>query len=202
MVEFTLEDAAVFLPKYLTPKEQQGLYSELKKFPEKPFAFYDNNPEFKDDLLQGDCWVGLTAINFATLEKKNISGIIISNSCDVDIKNQRDYSPNILFAPLIKLANFEKMLLNAGQDASVVANKIADIKKQSFTSIFYLPSCANVFEESIVMLDDIHRHPLTDFVKKDKNKLSGLSMTAFYLFLIKLSIHFHRVQEGVHRYVP
>jgi hypothetical protein len=32
------------------------------------------------------------------------------------------------------------------------------------------------------------------------NKIFALTQSAFYLFLIKLSIHFTRFQEGVHRF--
>ena len=201
MVEFSLEDAAVFLPKYLSADQQRGLYSELKNFPNSNFTFYDQSVRFKNDLLQGDGWKGLTAINFMSLDKKDISGIIISNSCDIDITNTRDFDINILFAPLVKLGDFRQLLLKSGQDPTAVENKIHDIKRQYNSSIFYLPECPHVFEESIVLLDDIHRHPLSDFAQKKKTKLSTLTMAAFYLFLIKLSIHFHRVQENVPRQI-
>lgn len=202
MAEINLEDIAVYLPKYLSPTEQKGLYEELKKFPNDSFKFYDETGKFDHELLQGDSWRGLMAINFQTLEKKAISGVVISNSCDVDINNRRAFSPNILFAPLIKLSDFKNLLEANGDSKEIVAAKVLNIKKQFNTSSFYMPECPGKTEESIILLDDIHRHPLSDFKLTEKSKIFTLTQAAFYLFLIKLSIHFHRVQEGVHRYIP
>jgi len=201
MADFSLEEISVFLPKYLSPDEQHGLFDEIKRLP-NDIAFYDRRRDLDDDLLQGDGWRGLVAINFDSLERKSLSGVIVSNSCDVDIKNKRDISPNVLFAPIIRLSDFGALLKASGKTAYQITERLDTIRSQRITSIFYLPKCDGVIDESLILLDDIHRHPLRNFVKVDRAKVFTLTQTAFYLFLIKLSVHFHRVNEGVHRYIP
>lgn len=202
MTDFSFEEISVFLPKYLSPPEQQGLFSQLRNLPHLGSAFYDVSKTFENDLLQSDGWRGLTAINFYTLEKKNISGVIISNSCDVDITNKRDISPNVLFAPIIRLEDFAQLLRTSKFSDDYIAQRLEVIRSQKLTSIFHLPKLNGVIDESIILLDDIHQHPLQDFVKTERQKLFTLSQAAFYLFLIKLSVHFHRINESVHRYIP
>ena len=201
MAEFSYEDISVFLPKYLSPEEQQGLFKEIKKFPDS-FVFFDNSHQFDSELLQGDGWRGLVAINFQTLDKKVVSGVVISNSCDIDIRNKRDFNPNILFAPILKLESVKQKLLDGKKSEEYIEERFSVIRKQRLTSMFYIPEKDGVINESVILLDDIHRHPLDDFVATEKTKLFTLSQAAFYLFLIKLSIHFHRVHEGVHRFIP
>jgi hypothetical protein len=201
MAELDLEQVAVLLPHYLSAQEKGALFEELKRFPSK-IAFYDVTDRHGHDLLQGDGWRGFVAIDFDTVEKKAVSGLIISNSCDIDAANKRDLVPNILFAPIIKLARFAQALREGGKDDQYVENKLAAIRLQHVTSILYLPRLEGVCEESLVYLDDIQRHPLSHFAAADRTKLFTLTQAAFYVFIIKMSIHFTRIQEGVHRFIP
>lgn len=200
MAEPSLEEAAAFLPKWLSPKEQKGLFDEIKRFPEK-LNFFDLTTTHQQSLLQGDGWRGLVAINFQSVEKKTVSGVVISNSCDIDINNAHDTSPNVLFIPLVKLTKFVDVLKQAGKNDEEIAAKVVQIKQQRITSLFYFPKCADVMDDSILILDDVHRHPLSDFVQANKTKLFTLTQAAFWLFLMKLSIHFHRINENVHRHI-
>ena len=113
------EQIKSYLPSYLTPENKAELFSELKKFPNN-FNYY--LCPHKETYLQGDAWRGFVAINFHTQESKMVSGVIISNSCDITPEN-----------------------------------------------------------------------PST------KERLFVLNQFGFYLFLIKLSIHFTRFQEDVNR---
>lgn len=201
MAEFGFEDISVFLPKYLSPEQQKGLFEELKRFP-KNVAFYDPSPKLKESTLQGDGWKGLIAINFDTLVKKAVSGVIISNSCDIDLKNKHDHSPNVLFAPIVNLAGFIDILRKEGKAEDELAQKLDVIRNQRISSLFYLPRFDGVIEESIIVLDDIHRHPLHDFIKTQRAKLFTLTQIGFYIFVIKISIHFHRLNEGLTRFIP
>jgi len=201
MAEFSLEELSVFLPKYLSPEKQQGLFEELKQFP-KNVAFYDPSHDLKQSVLQGDGWKGLIAINFETLAKKPVSGVIISNSCDIDVKNDHDHAPNVLFAPIVSLAGFIEILRKAGKTEHELTVKLDVIRRQRISSLFHLPKYNGVIEESIIVLDDIHRHPLNDFIKTDRAKLFTLTQLGFYIFVFKMSIHFHRLNEGLARFVP
>ena len=202
MAEFSFEEISVFLPKYLSPSKQQGLFDELKRFPDKVSYYTPVATLGEDEFLQGDGWRGLIAIDFDTLEKKAVSGVIISNSCDIAVANKHDHMPNVLFAPIVRLSGFLDILRGAGSTDGDIEKKTAVIRRQSISSMFYLPSCANVIDESIIVLDDVHRHPLKHFVGSPRTRLFRLTQFAFYLFIIKLSIHFHRINEGVERFIP
>jgi hypothetical protein len=54
-------------------------------------------------------------------------------------------------------------------------------------------------EDHIALLDDLHTLPLGMFQKADRPKLFTLSQVGFYLFVVKLSIHFCRFSEGISR---
>lgn len=196
MSEDLFEQVKLFLPKYLTPTQKSDLFAELSKFPDN-FNFYFNPQD--DDPLQGDGWRGLVAINFTTLEKRELSGVVLSNSCDISPANSREVDVQVLFAPLMKLSAFGEVLRGAGKDVAQVDSTLYDVRRQRLTSIFYLPALSGVVEESIILLDDVHGHPLDDFLGCDRQRLFSLNQYAFYLFLMKLSIHFCRFQEGFAR---
>jgi hypothetical protein len=197
--EEIFEQVSLFLPKYLTPSQKQDLYSEMLRFPGTT-QFYLHRPDLRDQLLQGDGWQGFIAINFHTGQRKDVSGVILSNSCDVSTDNSRSLPVNILFAPLVNLSQYEQLLLANGKSPAQVGSQFNEIRNQKVTSMFYLPRLSGVIEESIILLDDIHVHPLRDFLEVSHEPLFQLNQFAFYLFLIKLSIHFCRFQEGIQRF--
>lgn len=193
------EQIRLFLPKYLTPEESRELFSELSKFPDN-LNFYLNRAELHDQLLQGDGWRGFIAIDFATGTRRPVSGLIMSNSCDISPENRRDLPVNVLFSPLLRLDAFMERLRTTGKTETQLETILVNIRKQRMTSMFYLPQHGDVIPESIVLLDNIHAHPLQDLLAQRPTKLFTLNQYAFYIFLIKLSIHFSRFQEGVRRF--
>ena len=201
MRENLFEKIKQYLPKYLTPEHQRELFSELQRFQADPNSIkYYLEERVVNDYLQGDGWKGFIAIKFETLKKKTVSGVIISNSCDIDLANLRDFDPKVLFVPLIKLSKYVSLLKETGKDETYIISKLENIKKQRTSSIFYFPAYNNLMEESITTLDDIHQHPLSSFHETEKSKIFTLSQCGFYIFLIKLSIHFTRFNEGITRF--
>jgi hypothetical protein len=198
MPEDIFEQIKLFLPKYLTPSEQRELFQELKSFPDNR-AFYLPPGALVEELLQGDGWKGFVAINFLTLEKKTVSGLILSNSCDIDARNERTLPTSVLFAPLIALARYRQRLIDAGKTDEQADATLRSIRVQHISNLFFLPPGPYGPEESIVLLDDIHAHPLTHFLASERTLLFRLNQYGFYILLIKLSIHFSRFQEGVKR---
>lgn len=193
-----IDEISIYLPKYLTPAQKQELTSELRSFPDVK-GFYWAVPS-EHELLQGDGWRGFVAINYFTLERKTVSGVILSNSCDIDLKNERGYSPRVLFSPLIPLQRYADELSNSGKSAETVASTLAAIRDQLVTSLFYLPGSPQGRSESIAVLDDVHTMPVDAFLSGSRSLLFRLNQIAFYILLIKLSIHFCRAQEGIQRY--
>ena len=66
--------------------------------------------------------------------------------------------------------------------------------------MFFFPEVPGELEESVALLDDIHAHPLANFIECQRTRLFCLSQYAFYIFILKLSIHFSRFQEDVVRF--
>lgn len=185
----------VNFPHYLTNPQAERLAAE--------FAQYESANYYTrlraDELLQGDGWSGLDIVDVRNGNRTRVRGITLSNSCDIDRNNRRAMPPHVVFAPLIKLQSFEGRLRAAGLAADKIDDKISAIRKQHITSVFYLPMGANLAEDHIALLDDLHTVPLEMFLSADQPKLFTLSQVGFYLFIIKLSIHFCRFSEGIYR---
>jgi hypothetical protein len=193
------ETLQVNVPYYLTGPQKEALRQALKDFPRR-IDYYQRTPEGDLGILQGDGWTKFVIVNFFSGTQKEVRGIILSNSCDIDPNNRRDNPPNIVFAPLVRLVDYKSILINSGVSEERIASQFQSIKEQSVTNIFYLPRGATLHEECIAILDDLHTIPGDYFLKLDgKVRLFTLSMYGFYLFLLKLSIHFCRFQEALGR---
>lgn len=194
------EQIELYLPKYLSPDERKYLLSELSSFPDNMrYYLASDKSRTETNLLQGDGWKGFALIDFYSFKKRRVAGVVLSNSCDIAIENQRSLPVRIIFSPLVSLAKYEERL-RKNKTAAQIDNILTDIRKQRSTSIFYLPEYSGFLEESIILLDNVHCHPVDDFMKVRKAKIFTLSQYGFYVFLIKLSIHFTRFQENVHRF--
>ena len=191
------DQVRLYLPQYLSPERQQDLWNELRSFPNNRsiYSTRDNDPE----CLQGDGWRGFVAINFHTLDRKTVSGLILSNSCDVSPANTRATTPSITFVPLMKLQRYLAVLEGNGQSEQQRADVAASIRKQAVTSLMHLPAIPGQMEESLALFGDVRSQPLDHFMAGERSLIFRLSDFGFYLFLFKLSIHFTRMLEGVER---
>lgn len=181
---------------YLTERRQKGLIEELKSFPDGMKYFIN---KYKDEILQGDCWTKLPVYNFETGEKKEIIGVILSNSCDISPDNPRKQPANLNFAPIMKLDSFLNLHIEEGDSKEQVDRIANSIRRQEMTTVFYLPPSQDIEHECILLLDRIHTIPLNSFLKNTPTKKFTLSDSGFYLFLFKLSVHFCRFHEEVDR---
>jgi hypothetical protein len=165
-----------------------------------PTAFFRIN-HYPNKILQGDGWTSVDVINFEDGKRKSVKAMLLSNSCDIAPENKRELLVKLNFAPIIKLNRYRGLLTEAGLDQQQIADKVAAIKEPKITSLFYLPKEADLDEDYIALLDDVHTVPYQAFyVHKDKQKLFTLSQVGFYLFLLKLSVHFCRFHEEVDRH--
>ena len=195
-----LENLKDMIPYYLTKVQAEGLMVELEKYSDKTnFYTHDHLTEH----LQGDGWRGFQLFDFATGNKITTRGILLSNSCDIDPNNPRPMSAKVIFAPLVKLSRIKELYLKNGQDEKAVENIIHAIKQQHNTQFFFLPAQTTLEEDYAVWLSDIHSMPMQSFIDNaSHSKLFTLNLTGFYLFLLKLSIHFCRFHENVDRTDP
>lgn len=154
---------------------------------------------YADERLQGDGWRGLPLFSFASGKKQEVRGILLSNTCDVSPENDRTLPPKLVFAPIVKLSAIEARFAAKGISPEQIDGKIAAIKRQTTTSMFYLPAGGPLDEDYVALLDDVHSAPVSAHENDSSEKLFTLSMAGFYLFIFKLSVHFCRLQENVDR---
>ena len=124
----------------------------------------------------------------------------MSNSCDIDPQNPRAAPSRVIFAPLVKLAAYEGLLRGGGFEMKSVDDTLAAIRAQKITNLFFLPAGGPLEEAHVVRLDEVHSMPVGAFFKpKEPEKLFTLSNTGFYMFVLKLSVHFCRLHEKINR---
>jgi hypothetical protein len=198
-MEITTDTIRDHLPYYLTEQAKTGVLRELEHFHLGEMQYYLLN-RYQEEMLQGDGWQRLQLRNFDTGEKIFINGTVLSNTCDITPDNRRDFPIKIIFAPLISLATYVAMLQRAEVRQDSIDAKITAISGQRVTNLFYVPAGGGLAEEHIVLLDDVHTMPATVYEAEKKNgKIFTLSQAGFYLFILKLSMHFCRFHENVAR---
>lgn len=200
---FSPENLKDQIPYYLTSAPaQKELVSNLEAIiggAQKGYYLGAAQDRFADERLQGDGWRGLPLFSFASSQKKEVRGILLSNTCDVSTENDRTLPPRLVFVPIVRLSAIEARFAASGISSAQVAGKVRAIKDQITTSIFYLPAGGPLEEDYVALLDDVHSIPVSAHENENKEKLFTLSMAGFYLFVFKLSVHFCRLQENLDR---
>jgi hypothetical protein len=199
----SFEDIKKYLPQYLSDSDTKQLFSALKDFPNNIDERFYSNYNLDDNILyQGDCLKDIPAFKLPNMHSKLSQSMAISNTCDMDLNNSNERPWNtqrILFSQIILLEKLEKELCQRFPKDKVT-NYINSIKKQKITNTFYLPKSKNL-DEAIVFFDYTNSFDI-DFIERDglkEKRLVSLSNYGFYILLIKLSIHFTRIQEKVQR---
>ncbi|HEX2936153.1 MAG TPA: hypothetical protein VHO72_12445 [Bacteroidales bacterium] len=198
-----LDEIKIYLPKFLSAESDRELFKGLKDFPDniddRLYTTYLHDTKI---IYQGDGLNNLLVVNLPKSEIKPVPGIILSNTCDIDLQNERNFPSQIVYAPIFSLEKYRQTLLNNSKKAKEqITDHINAIKRQEITQIFYLPKYDGKLEESIVFLDRVNNMPNT-LIERDKissNRIFTLSDYGAYLFLLKLSIHFTRVQDKIER---
>ena len=188
------EELKKYLPKYLSEENYRNLLSELKSFPDnidaRMYTSFLNN----DILYQGDGIDNMPIIDLAKGSKdiKLVPALILSNT--------RMFPSSIMYAPIIKLSNYQSILNLHCSDTEKVNNHIFNLKQQKITQIMYLPATGKM-EESLVFLDRVYSIDNKYINRSNLKDIRFFSFSdyGFYLFVFKLSVHFSRIQEKVNR---
>jgi hypothetical protein len=196
------EDIKLYLPQYLSDDEQKRLREELAKFPMDGTkeTIYTNALKNADYLLQGDGIDSMPFISFPDLKLKEVPALLLSNTCDMSVDNKRMNHSRIMYAPILNFDTYEKSLRkNFPNDR--VDNHLKDIREQHVSQILFLPKGGNLAYDGIVFFDRAISLPQSEDVVNGmcERKLFTFSNFGFYLFLLKLSIHFTRIQEKIDR---
>lgn len=196
-----IENIKQYLPKYLSAESYKELIGEVKAFPGNiDSRFYTDY--LKDKIIyQGDGLKSLPTINFNTMTRKDCISIILSNTCDMDPENKRMFGSQIVYAPIIELNKYKSVLEQAHLLPEKIEDPIKAIKSQELTQILYLPQYGEVLKESIVFLDRIFNVDNTFINRENLNETRVFSLSDYgnYVFLLKISIHFTRMQDKVDR---
>jgi hypothetical protein len=149
----TLEQIQDNIPKYLTSEQQAELVAQLNKFETKNYY----SILFQQEMLQGDGWTSIEVVKFENGQRDKIKGILLSNSCDIDPSNRRDFPPRIVFAPLVKMTSYiDALRKKSNIKSEQIDLKVDAIRKQHVTSLFFLPKGAALDDDYIAVLDDLH----------------------------------------------
>lgn len=190
-----------FLPKYLSETEQKKLLQEISDFPENlDSRFYTTILKNELSIFQGDGIENLEISNLPSLGFLNAKCLVTSNTCDVAPENKRLFESRLTYCPILDLEKYIANLIDQDIESQKIENHLRDIKAQKITQILYLPSNGKI-KESIVFLDRINNCPTNVITKKNlkTRRIFTLSNYGFYMLLLKLSISFTRIGEGVNR---
>ena len=193
----SFDKIALHLPSYLSAARQEGIKKALADLPDIKF-FYLN--AYRDEVLQGDCWTSLVALDFNSGNRKAIRGVVLSNSCEV-VPGQAGLLPNqLVFVPLLRFEVLRGFFARHGKNDQQVGTILDTIRRQEIDNFVYFPKGPGIDAESVAWLDQVHTMPLGVFTNQpDRKKLATLTDPSFYLFAFKLSVYFCRLHENVDR---
>lgn len=197
------EDIRLFLPKYLSADSERDLFAGIKDFPENiDSRLYSSYLANDENIFQGDGINDLLVINLPQEDVKPTPCMVLSNTCDIDPANKRLFASQLVYAPIFNLNKYSSRLLsNSSKSEQQINDHIQSIKRQKITQVFYLPPISDCLEESIVFFDRICNCSNSYINRSElpKQRIFTLSDYGAYLFLLKMSIHFTRIQDSVER---
>lgn len=196
------EEIKRYLPQYLSGESQKELFSELKSFPDNIDQRIYTSFASISTIFQGDGFTDMLITDLPSPEIKLKPAMILSNTCDISPLNKRFLSISLIYASIIRYEKYRRTLMvNAKIKHSKIYDHLESIKKQYVSNIIYLPRGKRLKYDAIVLLDRLTNCP-AEIIRKEmveEQRLFTLSNYGFYLFLIKISIHFTRIREGVDR---
>ncbi len=198
-----LEDFKLYLPKFLSAESDRELFDSLKDFPNNiDDRIYTDYLSDSDIIYQGDGIRDMLFVNLPNPDIKPVPSMILSNTCDIDLKNVRNFPSQVVYTPIFNLLKYQDALnKNSSKTQVQIDSHIHSIQNQEITQIFYLPKGEGKIDESIVFFDRVCNFPNKLISRENikEKRLFTLSDYGSYLFLLKLSIHFTRIQDKVER---
>jgi len=198
-----LEDFKLYLPKFLSVESDKELFDGLKDFPNNiDSRIYTNYLSDTKIIYQGDGISDMLYVNLPNPDIKPVPGMILSNTCDIDLANVRNFPSQVVYSPIFNLFKYQTALYkNSSKTNEQVDSHIKSIRNQEITQIFYLPKINGKIDDSIVFFDRVcnFSNKLIQRENLKEKRLFTLSDYGSYLFLLKLSIHFTRIQDKVER---
>ena len=206
------------LPSYLTEPQQQKLIDCIRTDfprstdPNKVYSKLEDLSLFYQGDILNDFPFSLYDTGSSSFKTIYINGMIASNTCDIFPENERNLNP--FSVQIISIYDFETVLEKfRAQKISEdkITNFVKEVRGNTISNLFYLPEKKNgddiILKESFARFDYSVSLPLpllnSEKICKDYipngDRVVSLSNYGFYLFLMKLSIHYCRIREGVFR---
>lgn len=206
-----VEKLELYLPSYLTAIEKSKLSKLLQDFQNSMDNIYEDSYQKESILWQGD---GIGDMEFVQMPSEVIkkgSVMLLSNTCDMSMDNPRTINQiATMYAPILSISKIKETFFTYSKEdeekkKTIFENFYNNVKKQEIFNLYYLPVGFGIKEESVAFLDRPN-HCSASYVNNQvfeskKPKLFSLNQIGFYFLLFKLSIHFSRFGEGVHRSV-
>jgi hypothetical protein len=195
------EEIKKYLPQYLTADSSKKLFEQLSRFPTDGTKDVVYTSALKADkhLFQGDGVKDAFYVDLPNLKEGRVPAILLSNTCDMNMENQRINPCRIMYAPLMNFDKYAAAIRTKYPEKA--ENHLKELKAQHITQALFLPKGEGLDNDSILFFDRTISLPLSQALvdKMVSNRLFTLSDFGFYLFLLKTSMHFTRIQEKVDR---
>ena len=199
------DDIRIYLPKYLSEESTKELIKNIGNFPNNISNSIYTNILDDNVLFQGDGLKSLKVINLPDEKIGEAPSVILSNTCDIEPSNERPFPSQVCYAPIFRLEKYIDNLKQANffKNQSALDQHLDRLRKQHITQILYLPNGYGLEYEGIVFLDRINNCQNRSIPRDNlkQSRLFNLSNYGHYLLLIKLSIHFSRLQENIDRQI-
>ncbi len=177
-------------------------WESMSKLPRFDYSkFYSSYPEQTSVITQGDVLQELNFINLPDTEVITGRGLVLSSTCDIELKNDRKFPSRIIYAPLVKLESYKQMLEDEmdGQNKKYTPAKIEghlnSLRKQKVGQVFYLPAGGYLEEEALVFFDTLCSCDNEQVSRDNLLDVRVLSLSAYgwHIFLEKLGLFFTRL---------
>jgi hypothetical protein len=124
-----IEQQIETLLKKMTLDEKVGQMCELKSFPYNIDGRMYTSMLDKNVIFQGDGLKKMPIIDLVNIERgvKNVSCLILSNTCDMDLSNSRMFPASIMYAPIINLTTYISVLQKQGVNKDQAARDIESV---------------------------------------------------------------------------
>ncbi len=198
------------LPPYLHATAKGRIRDAISQFSQEGTIDYNGFylTQSTDFLMQADMISSVKGLLWDEDSGEVTTGynpaMLISNTCDVTADNVRNINQkDALFAPITPLNEYIDDCEKEDFTKSQIDSFLNVLRKQEFTNLFYLPPNPKNGKEYFVRLDRIYWLPLAQLretVKNlEKSRFLSLSQWAWYLFIVKLSLHTCRAPEEIER---
>jgi hypothetical protein len=193
-------DIKIYLPKYLSEEATSSLFRELASFPNNiDSRMYTLKLKDEQTIFQGDGLSELWVSDLPGERREQTRVMVLSNTCDIAPDHKRLLGPRLLYCPIIRLSAYESLVRKAAMISA--EDHLKALRRQEVTSMMYLPENEKLGGEAIALLDRVNNCDAQklDLLELTRTRLFTLADYGFYLFLLKISIHFTRIREGVAR---